>query len=68
MIRVSPTKLLLKAEDLQEYERHKASWSTAANRQDAASTEKPKQQDDQGNYRKAVRARLGLPPSTGTSK
>ena len=68
MIRVSPTKLLLKAEDAQEYERHKASWNASVNQQNAASTEKSRQMNDQINHMNGVRARVGITPSTGISK
>ena len=68
MIRVSPTKLLLKAEDSQEYERHKASWNTSGNQPNATDTEKSKQKNDHSNYRNGVRVRLGVAPSNGISK
>ena len=68
MIRVTPTKLQLKAEDSQEYERHKASWNTTGKTRDSASIEKTRQQDDSSNNRDAVRARLGVTASTAASK
>ena len=68
MIRVTPTKLQLKAEDLQEYERHKATWNLPGRNQDANSGEKTRQQDDPSNTRNAVRARLGITSVTAASK
>ena len=72
MIRVTPTKLQLKAEDLQEYERHKATWNLSGRNIDADSSEKTRQQNDPSNTntdtRKEVRARLGITSVTAASK
>ena len=70
MIRVTPTKLQLKAEDLQEYERHKATWNLSGRNTDADSSEKTRQQNDPSNTntRKEVRARLGITSVTAASK
>lgn len=71
MIRVTPTKLQLKAEDAQEYERHKATWNTKnqnQNNQSNQNNEKSAQQEEAIAYRNSVRARLGVTPSTTASK
>ena len=64
MIRVTPTKLQLKAEDSLEYERHKASWSKTGKGQDSNGGEKTQQQEDPSYVRNAVRARLGVTSAT----
>jgi Anaphase-promoting complex APC subunit CDC26 len=67
MIRVTPTKLQLKAEDLTEYDRHKASWN-AEGAPERVSAEKLSAQDDAAAHRNAVRARLGIKLPDGSSK
>lgn len=63
MIRVTPTKLSLKAEDLTEYERHKLLWSDAGRVRETMKSEKAKLQDEAAAQRNAVRDRLGIKPT-----
>ena len=69
MIRVAPTKLQLKAEDLAEYDRHKASWHRERESRDSGrgregqSSDASIKQDDLFTQRNATRARLGITSS-----
>lgn len=63
MIRVAPTKLQLKAEDLAEYDRHKASWCSGSTGRDSQNNDNSSKQEDLFSQRNATRARLGIVPS-----
>lgn len=68
MIRVTPTKLQLKAEDLTEYDRHKASWNPEGAPERVSTEKLSATQDDAASHRNAVRARLGIKSPEGSSK
>ena len=79
MIRVTPTKLQLTAEDSSEYDRHKAIWNTKKeggrdNRErgekveNSEKSDKVHQQEEAEAYRASVRARLGITSSSGSSR
>jgi hypothetical protein len=60
MLRVTPTKLQLKAEDSQEYERHKTSWKESKIQEQSNPSPNP---NPVSCHRDDVRARLGITPS-----
>ena len=60
MLRVAPTKLQLKAEDLAEYDRHKASWYSGSTGRNSQNNDNSCKQDDLYSQRNATRARLGI--------
>lgn len=63
MIRVIPTKLQLKADDLQEYERHKELWKLKEEKDIENKSKINSQQEKNESHRTTVGARLGITKS-----
>ena len=63
MLRVQPTKVVLKSEDLEEYNIAKQQWDEAAMQKTTSNKMKEEQNnaDSTTQHRQGVRSRIGIP-------